>query len=368
MTYCNGDTVHFFCRDCAANYVKAEVGQSKCRPKCMDTSGCGAEFSRGQLISFLDRKTFDKLENLQQQEDIRNAGLKDLAECPFCDFKAILPPVHVDREFRCHNTECEKISCRLCKLETHIPLTCEQNAKERKGSMRHAVEEAMSEALIRSCNRCKNKFVKDWGCNKMACTSCGNRQCYVCSQDVHDYQHFGAGRCPLYDDTDARHDDEVKAAEAEALKKVRNENPDMTEDELKVKVSDAVKAQERQARERRRQQNPDADIYARMHGGGHMMGHGMVFADPHAVPHAHQPQMVPPPFIHEAFGAALYGMPANAPFQVPHLLGPMPMMGPQNAAAHFYGVAPQPFANYPHVHNHGEWVNFMQQEMAHRHR
>lgn len=192
---------------------------------------------------------------------------------------------------------------------------------------------------------------------------------YVCSQDVHDYKHFGAGQCPLYDDTDARHDDEVKAAEAEALKKVRVDNPDMTEEELKVKVSDAVNAQERQARERRRRQNPEADILARAHGGGHMMGHGMAFADPQGVPHVHHPQVVRPPFIPEAFGPALYGMPQ--PFQVPHWVGggaphgPMPMMGPQQAAAHFYGVAPQPFENHPYLHN---WANFMQQDMAHRHR
>jgi len=151
MTHCDGDVAHFFCLECAANYISSEIGQSRCRPKCMDTSGCTAAFARCELQSFLDTKTFDKLEQLQQEDDIRSAGLDDLVECPFCNFKAILPPVEVDREFRCRNFDCEKISCRLCRLETHIPLSCEEYAKNNKASIRHTVEEAMSAALIRSC-------------------------------------------------------------------------------------------------------------------------------------------------------------------------------------------------------------------------
>lgn len=117
----------------------------------MDTSGCTAAFARSELKRVLDEKAFDKLEKLQQEEDIRNAELEGLAECPFCDFKAILPPVDVDREFRCCDPDCEITSCRLCRLETHVPLSCEENAKNNKASVRHTVEEAMSAALIRSC-------------------------------------------------------------------------------------------------------------------------------------------------------------------------------------------------------------------------
>ena len=221
----------------------------------MDGSGCKAEFAKEQIQRFLDQKTMDTLERLQQQDEIRLADLDDLTSCPFCDFAAICAPVEEDREFRCANPECEKVSCRLCKQETHIPLSCEAHAKENKVTIRHAVEEAMTEALVRSCHKCKNKYIKEFGCNKMMCTRCSSIQCYVCSKDItkDGYAHFNEsarggrpGQCPLFDNTEQRHDEDVKKAEQKALEKVRAENPGFSEEELKVKVSDAVEKNERE--------------------------------------------------------------------------------------------------------------------------
>lgn len=197
----------------------------------------------------------DTLERLQQQDEIRLADLDDLTSCPFCDFAAICAPVEEDREFRCANPDCEKVSCRLCKHETHIPLSCEAYAKDNKVNIRHAVEEAMTEALVRSCHKCQNKYIKEFGCNKMMCTRCSSIQCYVCSKDItkDGYAHFNEsarggrpGQCPLFDNTEQRHDEDVKKAEQKALEKVRAENPGVSEEELKVKVSDAVEKNEKE--------------------------------------------------------------------------------------------------------------------------
>lgn len=163
--HCNGDTAHFTCFDCAMAYVKSEVGDSRCKVLC--TAGCGAPFARAQLHLLEDKELLEKLEQLQQEKDIREAGLDDLEECPFCDYKAILPPIEEDFEFRCANEECEKVSCRRCKAASHIPMSCEEHAKEHKLSSRHKVEEAMTKALIRNCNKCKKSFIKEFGCNKM---------------------------------------------------------------------------------------------------------------------------------------------------------------------------------------------------------
>jgi len=59
----------------------------------------------------------------------------------------------------------------LCHQETHTPLSCKQAAAERnadkKINARHIMEEAMTDALIRTCNKatCNTKFVKTDGCN-----------------------------------------------------------------------------------------------------------------------------------------------------------------------------------------------------------
>lgn len=56
--------------------------------------------------------------------------------------------------------------------------------------------------------------MKGEGCNRMTCPSCRNKQCYVCSQNCKDYNHFGDDRCPMFDDTEERHRIEVDRVEA----------------------------------------------------------------------------------------------------------------------------------------------------------
>jgi TRIAD3 protein (E3 ubiquitin-protein ligase RNF216) len=222
--------------------------------------------------NFLDEKTTIALERNEQEANLRMAGIENLASCPFCPYAAEYPPVEIDREFRCEAPDCEKVSCRLCKLESHIPKSCEENAKYIGLSVRRQVEEAMSEALIRKCNQCGTPFVKDEGCNKMACTrsGCHNVQCYVCSKSC-TYAHFNdetrggkAGNCPLFEKTSERHDEEVKKAEKEALDKIRADHPEYTEEDLKVKVSDAVLQDEQ--RWRAEEGAPHLAGYARYHG------------------------------------------------------------------------------------------------------
>jgi len=86
---------------------------------------------------------------------LRLAGIENLETCPFCPYAAEYPPVEVDKEFRCQNPECDEISCRLCRKPTHIPKSCAEAEMENGHSARRAIEEAMSSAMIRKCNKCK---------------------------------------------------------------------------------------------------------------------------------------------------------------------------------------------------------------------
>jgi TRIAD3 protein (E3 ubiquitin-protein ligase RNF216) len=218
---------------------------------------CCANATRKQ---FLDETTTIALERNEQEAVLRMAGIENLASCPFCPYAAEYPPIEVDREFRCQAEDCEKISCRLCKLESHIPKSCKENEQDNGLSIRRQIEEAMSAALIRKCNKCGTPFVKQEGCNKMTCTrsGCFNVQCYICSKSCN-YDHFNdtrrggkTGNCPLFENVEARHDNEVKRAEKEAVDKVRAEHPEYTEEDLKVKMSENVKKDD----ERRKANNP----------------------------------------------------------------------------------------------------------------
>ncbi|KXL46230.1 hypothetical protein M433DRAFT_4038, partial [Acidomyces richmondensis BFW] len=253
QVHCDGPVAHFTCFGCMTAYISSEVGESRCRVLC--TAGCGAGFTLRQLNQLEDKALLDKLAAIEQEKAIRDAGLEDLEECPFCDYKAILPPIDEDFEFRCANPECEKVSCRRCKSVSHIPISCEQHAREHKANSRHLVEEAMTAALIRSCNKCKKQFIKEYGCNKMTCPSCGNLQCYVCSQSLKDYNHFDQNiafspsgsvpsttKCPLYDNVEERHEREVQAAERKAREAIIAANPGLIKPEdLDIRISDAVR-------------------------------------------------------------------------------------------------------------------------------
>lgn len=174
VTHCNGDIPHFFCHDCALSNAKNDIGNSRYELRCMDGSGCKSTFSREQRATFLDAKMIEKLECLQQQDEIRKADLQNLVTCPFCNFIAECLPIEVDREFRCQNPVCEEVSCRLCKEKTHVPLSCQELKRENGISERRVIEEARTEALVRTCGKCKVRIMKEDGCNKVVCTSCSS--------------------------------------------------------------------------------------------------------------------------------------------------------------------------------------------------
>ncbi|RAH87749.1 hypothetical protein BO86DRAFT_10298 [Aspergillus japonicus CBS 114.51] len=239
---CEGLDVHFFCYTCIKSSAETQVGMMRYKLQCFDGSGCQAKFDRYGLERALGAKLMQKLDALQQQDEIGQAGLEGLESCPFCDFQGICAPADEDREFRCRNPDCEVVSCRLCKEKSHLPSSCDEARKDKQLPYRHRVEEALSEALIRPCPTCKVKIVKTDGCNKMTCSKCGTQMCYVCNVKLGaTYEHFNRPptHCRLWDQTERfplgrQVDQEIEQVEADAIAKILAENPDVTEEEIRV--------------------------------------------------------------------------------------------------------------------------------------
>lgn len=153
MVHCDSQEKHWFCCACAKQMAETQVGLSKYELNCMSMDGCAGGFSHSQRDVFLDAKLTLALDLLEQEANVRMAGIENLETCPSCPFAAECPPIEIDKEFRCMNPECGIVICRMCRRKTHLPKTC-MEAEAAGDSARHTIEEAMSAALIRKCNKC----------------------------------------------------------------------------------------------------------------------------------------------------------------------------------------------------------------------
>ena len=162
MISCKGRTTHYYCHDCAKEYAKNIIGSMKSVVACC-SDNCKAELSMEQLLAILEPSLASRLELNLQNEVLRLANMDDLSDCPFCEFKAILPPISEDPLFRCQNFEkCGKTSCRKCNKAVHSGLSCKaadkaklpgaENSKEALlKKLRAELATTLSNALICRC-------------------------------------------------------------------------------------------------------------------------------------------------------------------------------------------------------------------------
>ncbi|KAI0665506.1 hypothetical protein C8Q78DRAFT_986254 [Trametes maxima] len=235
---------HLFCTSCMLTYAETKLGEDDARIVCMDQSGCKLPFPEGELRRFLTPTLLALYERVKQRKEIEAAGIEGLEECPFCEYKVVIENEH-EKLFRCENEQCGAVTCRQCKKPDHLPRSCQEVADEKKLDVRHAIEEAMTQALMRNCPKCKKAFIKEAGCNKMSCPNCMALSCYVCRKLITGYDHFAnpppytaktnPNKCPLWDaSVEGRHSDEVTAAAKQAVEDFKRAHPELDEKDLAV--------------------------------------------------------------------------------------------------------------------------------------
>ena len=212
---------HLFCKGCLQRYAETTLfANGKTELKCMNTlDDCAGIFSEHMLKRSLSEKVFAKFNEAIARDAIKAAKIDGLVSCHRCQYQCEMLE-NAGLILICPS--CTASTCRLCGEESHVPLRCEENEKKGETKQRLTVEEAMSKARIRECTKCKTKFFKTEGCNKMACT-CGAKICYICRKDItkEGYRHFcqqahcthkKCGRCRLF--TDSNEDDRQAMREA----------------------------------------------------------------------------------------------------------------------------------------------------------
>ncbi|KAG2134049.1 uncharacterized protein EDB93DRAFT_1173254 [Suillus bovinus] len=314
---------HLFCKSCMSSYASNLLGEHNPNIVCMDQSGCKLLFPQSELERFLTPKLLELYHRVRQHKDIEAAGLENLEECPFCDYKCVIEN-EMEKLFRCENVDCGAVSCRECKKPDHLPKSCKEVESDKHLNVQHIVEEAMTRALMRNCPKCQKAFIKEHGCNKMTCPNCRTVSCYICRKVIDGYEHFGKpppqvgqvdkSKCLLWDPVEQRHANEVQEAVKKTMEELKRDHPDLDESNIKIDL-------------------------------------------PIAGPAQPVPNMHPPPLINAA-----WGLPA-----LPNALGLVPHAHP---APNAYGLAPNaygvPAYGLPHVDFAGNMLNVQAQHAQQR--
>jgi hypothetical protein len=277
-----------FCIDCIQQYVETQVfangnlgidkktKQPATEILCLsgEGGGCSSGFEDKFLENVLPTKTWEKYCELQHHAIIKQAGLgESMATCPKCGFRALIPDEQMI--FECPAKDCMFASCKKCGKEPHIPLRCDEVVqKKRQDEGRLKIEEALSEAKMRTCPGCKQKFIKSDGCNKMSCP-CGLKICYVCRAPLdkkNPYSHFcqtahctheSCGKCKLHsndeeDDQQAMREAGITAAERYKEEIRKEGGRDTSTGEVNFDVDQMLHDPARPARSSTRQQQLQA--------------------------------------------------------------------------------------------------------------
>jgi TRIAD3 protein (E3 ubiquitin-protein ligase RNF216) len=88
MVHCDGETLHWFCRDCARMMAETQIGLSKYRLDCMSIDGCTGSFTMDQKEIFLNAHSMTALDRIEQEAVLREAGIENLETCPRYPFVA----------------------------------------------------------------------------------------------------------------------------------------------------------------------------------------------------------------------------------------------------------------------------------------
>lgn len=110
-----------------------------------------------------------------------------------------IDPEYVDNNLVCYGG-CETSWCRNCLVSPyHVGKSCiEVEADNNNTENGKLIFELKNQGKLKFCPKCRAPSIKNNGCNKMVCGSCGGKWCWLCGQDSVDYDHFsynGVGLC-----------------------------------------------------------------------------------------------------------------------------------------------------------------------------
>jgi len=160
----------------------------------------------------------DILEQIKTQEKINTTShiafqYKNSEICPFCRMYFCIADENI-LNLKCE--KCHKTWCKKCKSSAH-ELGCNYIRNLTDEKILNQLAKIIDNALMHKCPYCNTRYIKDYGCTLVKCTSCGGKSCYLCGIKVpkkiingreSEYWHYRESSCKVYLDDDGETSDQ----------------------------------------------------------------------------------------------------------------------------------------------------------------
>ncbi|OHT09549.1 hypothetical protein TRFO_21610 [Tritrichomonas foetus] len=188
---------HEFCTQCVRSYVTSQVTMGSSSNKCiaMHAEECTGKIPYDELKKAVPESLLKNWDRIDSINELRRAGVKNLVTCAHCGHTFQL--FNKNRYLIKTCPTCGRGTCVKCGQPAHLGISCQK--------VRQKLE--MRSNGVNFCPKCYTCFIRESGCNRIQCTSCGTYFCYLCHLILNPndgYRHFSdakiipKGKCKLY--------------------------------------------------------------------------------------------------------------------------------------------------------------------------
>jgi len=201
--------IHQLCNDCGVGYMKSifvkltnsiRHGFHKKKSSYFTCCGTISGLERNRCSHSISIISLNIHPSLSIYEDF--IRLKYILEndnvyiCPNKQCGNIFEIVINEDKLLCNS--CNETWCKKCNATPyHSDLSCLENELklDSKDENIQFIKQEMDKKMLKICPGCKSAIYRIEGCNKITCTYCDEKWCWLCNKKGIDYDHFTRGKC-----------------------------------------------------------------------------------------------------------------------------------------------------------------------------
>ena len=200
---------HYFCKMCITEFIENSIHHSQISSIRCPNYECKKPINPKQIKEFVSPEMGIKYDKFSVRTALE--GREGVFWCPRCEGPAFREEFSIGAIC----SICELLFCSLCMSKYHPFVKCGSMIEKYKSKkvniridkdlipeeLKHEIEsDYMIKKYTKKCPGCGVSINKQGGCNKVVC-KCGGYMCWLCTQAIAGYDHFGKG-CQLFTEED----------------------------------------------------------------------------------------------------------------------------------------------------------------------